>query len=85
MTDPVRHYAYSGENALHLYHLFVNELDSKIVNGFLNIGSFHLRIKNNENIEKGDDEYRELGRFVHYYYNDDIRQYERFYILIQIF
>ena len=85
MTDPVRHYAYDGENALHLYHLFVNELDSKIVNGFLNIGSFHLRIKNNENIEKGDDEYRELERFVHYYYNDDIRQYERFYILIQIF
>ena len=85
MTDPVRHYAYDGENALHLYHLFVNELDSKIVNGFLNIGSFHLRIKNNENIEKGDDEYRELERFVHYYYNDNIRQFERFYIVIQIF
>ena len=85
MTDPIRDNAYSGENALLLYHLFVNELDSKIVDGYLNIGSFHLRIKNNENIEKGDDEYRELERFVHYYYNDNIRQFERFYIMIQIF
>ena len=48
MIDPIRDNAYSGENALLLYNLFVNELDSKIVNGSLNIGSFVLRIRDNE-------------------------------------
>jgi hypothetical protein len=48
MTNLIGDYAYSGENALDLYHLFVNELDSKIVDGYLNIGSFLLRIRDNE-------------------------------------
>jgi hypothetical protein len=45
MTDPIRDNAYSGENALLLYHLFVNELDSKIVDGYLNIGSFLFELE----------------------------------------
>ena len=49
MTNLIGDFAYFGENALDLYHLFVNELDSKIVDGYLNIGSFHLRILENDN------------------------------------
>ncbi len=52
------------QNALHLYHLFVNELDSKILDGYLNIGSFHLRIRDIDNDNRGDYDYQILDKFV---------------------
>ncbi len=60
MTNIVRDHAYSGENALHLYHLFVNELESKIVDGYLNIGRFRLRIRENDDNNRGDSDYQIL-------------------------
>ena len=67
MTHLFRDYAYSGENALHFYHLFVNELDPKIVDGYLNIGSFHLRIRDHDNDNRGDYDYQILDIFVSYF------------------
>ena len=67
MTNLIGDYAYSGENALDLYHLFVNELDSKIVDGYLNIGSFHLRIRDHDNEKRRDYDYQMLGKFVSYF------------------
>jgi len=84
MTDPVRHYAYSGENALHLYHLFVNELDSKIVDGYLNIGSFLLRIRDNEKNEFGGYGDKILERIVSYRCQDYITRFADFKISIHI-
>ena len=84
MTDPIRDNAYSGENALLLYHLFVNELDSKIVDGYLNIGSFHLRIRDNEKNEFGGYGDKILERIVSYRCQDYITRFADFKISIHI-
>ena len=72
MTNLIGDYAYSGENALDLYHLFVNELDSKIVDGYLNIGSFHLRILENDNKNTVNCDFQILKKTVIYVLQKDI-------------
>ena len=51
MINPDEDYAYSGENALNLFHLFVNELNSKISDGFLKVGNIPLQIENSSRIK----------------------------------
>ena len=72
MTNLIGDFAYSGENALDLYHLFVNELDSKIVDGYLNIGSFHLRILENDNKNTVNSDFQILKKTVIYVLQKDI-------------
>jgi hypothetical protein len=55
--DPNREYAYDGENAWQLYHLFVNELGSKIENNYLKINDMSFRVKSDENIEVTNKRY----------------------------
>ena len=73
-----------AKNALDLYHLFVNELDSKIVDGYLNIGSFHLQIRDNENNQFGDHRDKLLERIVSYRCQDYITRFADFKISIHI-
>ncbi len=40
MASIFEKYRYTSENALNLYHLFVNELESKIIDGHLKVGNF---------------------------------------------
>ena len=84
MTDPIRDNAYSGQNALDLYHLFVNELDSKIVDGYLNLGSFRLRIRENEKNKFGDDVYKILEKNVSYLCQGYMTRFAYFKIRIDI-
>jgi hypothetical protein len=82
MTNPYRGYEYFGENALNLFHLFVNELDSKIIDGYLNLGGLRLEITTNQYIDEGDDRYKVLEKRVHY--NDNIKQFSSFKIKIEM-
>jgi hypothetical protein len=65
-TIPIEDYAYCSENALDLYHLFVNELNSKISNSFLKVGNIKLNILNNKDVDHGDHDYQTLETCVSY-------------------
>jgi len=58
-------YRYTSENAIDLFHLFVNELDSNIIGENLKIGNFRFLINYNNYRERGNDElkifYKEVG------------------------
>jgi hypothetical protein len=54
-------YRYTSENAIHLFHLFVNELESKIIDGYLNVGSVRFPINYNNYREGTNIFYKEVG------------------------
>ena len=54
-------YRYTSENAIHLFHLFVNELNSNIIDGYLNVGSVRFPINYNNYREGTNIFYKEVG------------------------
>ena len=68
MSQIISPYTYKSENALELFHLFVNELESKIIDGYLNVGSVRLRIEYNDYDETGNDEHKGFEKNVGYLY-----------------
>ena len=78
--DPNREYAYDGENAWQLYHLFVNELDSKIENNYLKINDMSFRVKSDDNIEVTNKRY---SKSVSYFCDENGQSLATFFIKIQ--
>ena len=61
MAGIFQKYRYTSENAIHLFHLFVNELDSNIIGENLKIGNFLFPINYNNYRERGNIFYKEVG------------------------
>ena len=55
MTTPTSKWKYYDENALNLFHLFVKELNSKIIDECLNLCGLHLKITRNRYKEEAFD------------------------------
>ncbi len=72
MTDPFGQCTYKSENDLDLYHLFVDEFESKIIDGHLNVGTFRLRIRYNNYHEIGDDKHKCIRKEVGYLCQGDV-------------
>ena len=64
MTNIVRDFAYSGENALNLYNLFVDELESKITGRYLNVGANSFLIYFEERHFWRDKLYYKIVRYL---------------------
>jgi len=80
LMDPNREYAYDGENAWQLYHLFVNELDSKIENNYLKINDMSFLVRCDENIEVTNKRY---SKNVSYFCDESRQSLATFFIKIQ--
>jgi len=61
MPQIISPYTYTSENAIHLFHLFVNELESKIIDGNLNVGNLLFPINYNNYREGSNIFYKEVG------------------------
>ena len=67
MTNIWEKYRYTGENAVDLFHLIVNELDSKIIDEHLKIGDLLFPINYDEYDDDGDDRLKLLQKEVGYH------------------
>jgi hypothetical protein len=72
MPQIISPYTYNSENALDLFHLFVDELESKIIEGYLRVGSFRLWIRYNDYSEVGNDEHKSLEQNVGYAWQGEV-------------
>jgi hypothetical protein len=67
MINPDRPNTYYGEDALNLYHFYVNELNSKIIDDeYLKVGKFTLLIEDSENENRGEHDWQILQTYVSY-------------------
>ena len=77
MTNIWEKYRYTGENAVDLFHLIVNELDSKIIDEHLKIGNLLFPINFNDYDDDGDDRLKHLQKEVGYRCQHNMRRIAR--------
>ena len=66
MANIFTNYRYTSENAIDLFHLIVNELESKIIGCHMKIGNFRFPINFNDYHDTGNDKLKHLEKEIGY-------------------